>query len=312
MFGYIGGFFLGWGLGANDAANVFGTAVSSRMVSWRLAAVLASIFVVLGAVLQGDAGVETLSGLTSQSRSTATITVFAAACTVAMMTVLRLPISTSQAVVGSIVGVGIMQQQVNLGGLQKVVLCWLGTPVGGAAFYLAFHYLLRSLLRRFRPSLLTLDPLLRFGLVVCGCYGAYALGANNVANVSAVFVESGMLSSRWAVFLGGMSIAAGILSMSKPVMVTVGQRIAEMSVFSAFVVVLASSATVHLYAVIGVPVSTSQAVVGGLLGISLVRGLQVVRWRTMGAVFLAWCGTPLIGCGFAVLFYFLSHLQYQP
>ena len=42
------GLFLGWALGANDAANVFGTAVGSRMVRFSTAAVICSIFVILG------------------------------------------------------------------------------------------------------------------------------------------------------------------------------------------------------------------------------------------------------------------------
>ncbi len=50
------GVFLGWALGSNDASNVFGTAVASRMIKFWTAAVLCSVFVVLGAVLQGAGG----------------------------------------------------------------------------------------------------------------------------------------------------------------------------------------------------------------------------------------------------------------
>ena len=49
----IGGLFLGWSLGANDAANVFGTAVGSRMVRFTTAALICGIFVILGAVISG-------------------------------------------------------------------------------------------------------------------------------------------------------------------------------------------------------------------------------------------------------------------
>ena len=57
------GLFLGWTLGANDAANVFGSAVGSRMVSFTRAAVKASVFVILGAVLQGSGAAGTLGRL---------------------------------------------------------------------------------------------------------------------------------------------------------------------------------------------------------------------------------------------------------
>ena len=47
------GLFLGWSLGANDAANVFGTAVASRMIQFTTAAIICSIFLILGAVISG-------------------------------------------------------------------------------------------------------------------------------------------------------------------------------------------------------------------------------------------------------------------
>lgn len=46
------GLLLGWSLGANDAANVFGSAVGSKMVSFRQAAIISSIFVIIGSVVQ--------------------------------------------------------------------------------------------------------------------------------------------------------------------------------------------------------------------------------------------------------------------
>ncbi|MFO7821246.1 MAG: anion permease [Lentisphaeria bacterium] len=312
MLTFIGSMFLGWGLGTNDAANVFGTAVSSRMVKWRTAALLAALFVVLGAVVQGGTAVETLTNLTPQTRLTATITVFAAAFTVMFMTLLKLPISASQAVVGSIFGIGLMQGNLNPAGTTKILLCWLGTPVGGAVFYIFFHLCLSSLVKAFKPSMLVLDPLIRGGLIIFGCYGAYALGANNVANVSAVLVGSGLLERQLAVLVGGVSIAVGILTLSKPVMLTVGRQIVEVNTFSALNVILAEAATVHLYAFVGVPVSTSQAVVGGLLGIGLLKGLQLIRWRTLTRVSLAWAATPFIGAALAMLFYIIAHLEYRP
>ena len=55
--------FLGWALGANDAANVFGTAVGSRMVRFSTAAIICSVFVLLGAVMSGAGASETLGKL---------------------------------------------------------------------------------------------------------------------------------------------------------------------------------------------------------------------------------------------------------
>jgi len=65
MVAILAGVFLGWSLGANDASNVFGSAVASRMLKFWTAAILASLFVLVGALLQGHAGIETLKDLTS-------------------------------------------------------------------------------------------------------------------------------------------------------------------------------------------------------------------------------------------------------
>ncbi|NIW24203.1 MAG: inorganic phosphate transporter, partial [Gammaproteobacteria bacterium] len=59
----LGAVFLGWALGANDAANVFGPAVMSRAVRYRRAVITAAILVVLGAVLGGRRALETIGGL---------------------------------------------------------------------------------------------------------------------------------------------------------------------------------------------------------------------------------------------------------
>ena len=73
MFSLLGGIFLGWSLGANNAANVFGSAVSSRMLKFSTAAILASIFVLVGALMEGRAGIETLKGLTNLNLETAVV-----------------------------------------------------------------------------------------------------------------------------------------------------------------------------------------------------------------------------------------------
>ena len=69
MWQVLSGVFLGWSLGSNDASNVFGTAVASRMVQFWTAAVLCSVFVILGAMLEGGAGMETYSNLLGNQTS---------------------------------------------------------------------------------------------------------------------------------------------------------------------------------------------------------------------------------------------------
>ncbi|HCY83933.1 MAG TPA: inorganic phosphate transporter [Desulfobacteraceae bacterium] len=312
MLSLLGGIFLGWSLGANDASNVFGTAVSSRMLRFRTAAILASVFVVTGAVLSGQAGIETLKSLTTIRLDQAVVSSVAAALTVTIMTVVGLPVSTSQAVVGAILGIGLLNNNLNISGLGKVVTCWIGTPVGGAFIAIVLYHLMAFVFNRMNLNLIKSDILLRLLLILSGSYGAYALGANNVANVTAVFVGAGLLTVFSAALIGGLSIAAGILTYSRPVMETVGKKLVRLDPFSALVVVTAMGITVHFYTLVGVPVSTSQAVVGAVLGVGIVKGTNTVSTRTLMNIFLAWCLTPVVSCILTLAIHFITHLEYVP
>ena len=308
----LGGIFLGWSLGANDAANLFGAAVSSHMIRFWKAALLASLFVILGAVLEGGRGIETLQGLSPMDLEMAVLTSVAAAVTVTGMTLFRLPVSTSQAVVGAIVGAGLLQHQLHWQGLVKVAICWVGTPLAGILFALIIYGSLGWAYNRAPYNLFQMDQIVRIGLVIAGCYSAYALGSNNVANVTAVFVGAGRLDVFTATLVGGMSIALGITTFSRGVMETVGKNLVALDPYCALVVVLSGALAVHVYTWVGVPVSSSQAVVGAVLGVGIVKGTQTIRIKTLFSILLAWFVTPLTGGLLFLLLYFVSHLSYVP
>ena len=312
MLSILGGLFLGWSLGANDTSNVFGTAVSAKMIRFWTAAVLAALFVVLGAVISGHAGIETLKGLTSMTLKQAVIISVAAALTVSIMTIFGLPVSTSQSVVGAIIGIGMLNRQLNFDGLEKVLVCWFTTPIGAALISIVLYYGISRIYNRLNINLFQSDAMIRLGLIVSGSYGAYTLGANNVANVTAIFVNAGLLNVFYGTLIGGLSIAAGILTYSKPVMETVGKKLVRLDPFSALIVVLSLAATMHIYTVIGVPVSSSQAVIGCVLGIGMVKGVNTVNARTLRNILSGWFLTPVLSCICSLLIYFFSQLQFVP
>jgi PiT family inorganic phosphate transporter len=312
MLSLLGGIFLGWSLGANDAANAFGPAVTSRMLKFWYAAVVAAIFVLLGALAEGQAPIETLKSITSLSLKQAIVSSVAAAVTVTLMTLLGFPVSTSQAVVGAILGIGFMNRQLDVSAMSKVIICWFGTPIGGMLIAVVLLKALARLYNRLNTDLFQSDILLRVLLIAAGSYAAYALGANNVANVTAVFVGAGQLNIFWAKLVGGLSIAFGIITFSRPVMETVGKKLVRLDPFSALIVVLAEAITVHAYTLVGVPVSTSQAVIGAILGVGLVKGINTVSKKTMAGILLAWFLTPTIACFISISLFFIINLRYVP
>ena len=312
MLPLLGGVFLGWSLGANDAANCFGSAVASRMVRYWTAAVLCSIAVTLGALLEGQAGIETLSSLTVLDLEQAVVITVAAAITVTIMTVLGLPVSTSQAAVGAILGIGFFNQEINVGELGKVVACWVGTPTGAVLVAFLLYKLLARVYNRLPLGMVDSDRLVRAALIVAGCYASYTLGANNVANVTGVYVGAGMLTVFAAALIGGLSIAFGVMTYSRNVMETVGTKLVRLDPFSALIVVLAEGLTIHFYTIMGVPVSTSQAVIGAVMGIGIVKGASTIKRKTLYGILTGWFLTPPVACFIAMCVYYAIHLQYVP
>jgi PiT family inorganic phosphate transporter len=143
MLSLLGGVFLGWSLGTNDAANVIGSAVSARMLRFGTAVLLAAAFVLLGALLGGQSGLATYSGLTDMTLVDAVTASVGAALTVSLLSLFGLPVSTSQAVVGALLGVGLFRgmRTVRPRMLFNIALGWLFTPALGCALTLGVHLL---------------------------------------------------------------------------------------------------------------------------------------------------------------------------
>lgn len=317
------GLFLGWSLGANDAANVFGTAVGTRMVRFGTAAVVCSVFVILGAVISGSGAAHTLGQLGSVNAIAGSFMVaLAAGITVYLMTKWGLPVSTSQAIVGAIIGWNVFSGSVtDTDTLIKIVATWVACPILAAFFSIILMNIVKGFFHVVKLHLLRLDAYTRFALIFAGAFGSYSLGANNIANVMGVFVDvspftdfqiAGLftLSSVEQLFLlGGIAIAVGVFTYSKRVMITVGVSLMPMSPVAAWVVVIAHSIVLFVFASEGlehllasaglptiplVPVSSSQAVVGGVVGLGLMRGGKDINWKLVGNIGLGWVTTPVM------------------
>lgn len=302
MWTLIGGVFLGWGLGTNDAANIFGTGVAARVLTYRTATILISIFVVIGAFFEGYKSMGTVGDMSTLSHMAAFIAAFAAGVCVATFSYLSLPVATSQAIMGAVLGIGLISGIPDITRMYKVVFCWVFTPIGAMVISRVLYPILGNIFQKILADLQMRNIFIRWALLLAGCYGAYSLGANNVANVTGVYVGSGLLTPLQAALVGSLSIASGVLTYSKKVMNTVGKKIVELDGFSAFVSTFSAAITVHLFTQVGVPVSTSQAIVGGVAGVGLVKGARTVSRRTLIEIVVGWVSTPLSS---GVIAYFL-------
>ena len=293
MWRVISGVFLGWTLGSNDSANIFGTGVAANIIKYRTAIILISIFVILGALAEGDKCLDTVGNLTNLTSQEAFFAALAAGATMFVLTYLALPCSTSQAIIGAVLGTAMVSGIPDFSKLYKIMACWVLAPVAAAIIGFAFYHIIGFFFNRYITTPRKRSVFIFWGLVFAGCFGAYALGANNVANVTGVYVGSGLLTPFEAVLIGSLSIASGALTYSKKVMTTVGREIVHMDEYTAFIAELSEAVTVEIFTQVGVPVSTSQAIVGGVVGVGLVKGSKTINKRTLAGIGIGWISTPV-------------------
>ncbi len=299
-----GAAFLGWAMGANGAANVFGTAVAARIVRTSTAAVLCGACVFLGAWLEGRTGIRTLGALTSHDLRTAVVVTLSSAIVVTFMTWQGVPTSASHTVVAAIIGVGLTVNAPNWSGLPKIILCWVATPVAAIVFACILYLLGSQILKYCRMSMLTRDNVLWGLLVLVGAYGSYTLGANNVANATGVYAGTGILRDpSLLALLGGIFMGLGAITFNRRVMMTVGARLVRMDAYAALIATSAQSFTLHLFAWIGVPVSGSQAIIGAVVGVGLMRGTRAVHATELKRISVNWLLAPIFTAVLAALLY---------
>lgn len=287
------GLLMGWSLGANDSANIFGTGVASGLIKYRTAIWVTAFFVLLGALLEGEKCMNSIGTLTTLSGFEAFVTMTAAALTMTFLTVFALPASASQAIVGAIMGIAIYHGNPDFSALGKFLICWVMTPLGAVICSIVFYRPLNRVMLNKVRSIIARNRIFLAGILLTGSYGAYSLGSNNVANVVGVYVASGLIQPFYGVIIGGVSIALGVLTYSKKTMMTVGKSIVPLDPFSSLLAVLSEAIVLHVFTQVGIPVSSSQAVVGGVIGVGIAKDIRTVNFRIVGRIFVGWIVTPV-------------------
>ena len=318
------GLFLGWSLGANDAANVFGTAVGSRMVRFTTAALICGVFVVLGAFVSGTGAAQTLGKLGAvNALGGSFMAALAAGLTVLWMTKLGLPVSTSQAIIGSIIGWNLFSDSyTDISSLLKILSTWIICPLLSAVIAALLFTLAKIFVRKIGVGLIRMDGYTRLALILAGVFVPVAPFPD------LQFGQDFSVSSAQQLFLvGGLAIAVGVFTYSKRVMMTVGSELMTLTPLAAWVAVMSHSIVLFLFAserleqllanmslptIPLVPVSSSQAVVGAVIGIGMLQGGREIQWPRIYGIVRGWVITPVISCLICFVgLYFLQNVFQQ-
>lgn len=289
-----------WLAGANNINKVAELATSNK--------VTASIEEVEAAIANG-----TVEELRLKSALTAAIIFTCAGVTVFIMSYLKFPVSANQSITGAIIGWGLFHADysdpevlaVNLPQLGKFASTWLLNPLGAGIISFILVFFVKKFIERRLTTLAAYDKIIKIGYLVAGAFASYSIGMNSSANVTALYYDAAyattgvaanlLTDARITALIGGLAIALGVLTYSKGVMMTVGSSIADISQVDGFVVIIGMSLTIVIMGNwMGIPVSTSQAVVGAVMGAGLVKGPKNVRFSVLKRIGAAWISSPTV------------------
>jgi PiT family inorganic phosphate transporter len=319
----IAGFYMAWNIGANDVANAMGTSVGSKALTLGRAVVLAALFEFAGACLAGERVTATIQkGIVSPAAFSLDPMWFAIGMLAALgatgallhlASYWGLPISTTHAVVGGVLGSGLVVAgpgAVNWGALAQIALSWVISPCLSGVVSFGLYRAIRLFV--LQPALAVtggggeespLEPLFIPLQVSSACLVAFSHGANDVSNaigpVASVFqtfstaaVHQEAAIPLWLLALGGAGIVLGLATWGWRVIETVGKKITALSPSRGFAAEAGAAMTIFCASLLGLPISTTHALIGALLGVGLAHGgVGAVQWRTLREVLLSWVGT---------------------
>lgn len=296
----LGGY-IGWAIGANDAANCVGADIGSGKMTPRQGVIITCVFSFLGALLLGSKVIKTigkgivpLDKLDPQiSLLIALVACFGAGTWVIVAAMRGLPVSTSHSIVGAVGGAGIaFGTPLIWKKLLDIFICWFLTPIGAAILSYILFRPFRRLFYTFVPRKFY-DPMLTFFIFATSIYLAFTWGGNDVANATGIITGAGIMSAKQAAIFGAIAIIIGIITLGRKVIQTIGFGITRLSPLMTIVAEIASGINVHLYTVFGIPVSTSHSIVGAVVGVGLVKGIKMINRKLIGEIMLVWSLTPL-------------------
>lgn len=283
-------------LGANNLSTCLGTSIGTRALRYPQALALASIGLLAGILLEGNKMSKAItSGIVSSSDPKLIIALATSSFIImAFLTFRRLPISLSQVAIGAALGSAIaLGIPVNWRFALIVGSSWLLTPLVGLLIAIPLSVISRTVARKVR-RILTLNALYAYLAVASGIYASYTLGANTVGLIVGM-TESSQLPQLLISILFGVATIAGMIGFSRGTTRSVAENIVGLSPSASFASQMGGALTVHGFTEVGIPVSVSQAVVGGIFGAAIPRKMVVRNDRLTREIIFGWTVAPLLG-----------------
>lgn len=287
--------------GMNDAANSIATIVSTHVLTPRLAVAWAAFFN-LAAAFGFGVGVAKTIGKGIVSPEVLSLWFVLAVLLGAIVwtytcTMVGLPISVSHALVGGIIGAGLVKGGVKvlmMKSIIKIAAFIVLSPLIG--FFLGIFFSIATTWTFRRWSSWRVNRLFRGGQLLSSALFSLGHGANDAQKTMGIIVmvlvaagwQEGFQVPLWVILSCHVAIALGTLIGGWRVVKTMGMRITKLIPVSGFCAETAAAASIIGSSLGGIPVSTTHTITGGIIGVGSLRRLSAVKWGVAGNIVVAW------------------------
>ena len=290
--------------GMNDAANSIATIVSTRVLSPRKAVAWAAFFNLVAAFGFGVGVAKTIGkGIVTPdilSLWFVLAVLVGAVVWTYTCTMLGLPISVSHALVGGIIGAGLMKggySALVIHGIVKIAVFIVLSPLIGMFLSILFTIIISWVFRYWSPW--RVDRLFRTGQLLSSALFSLGHGANDAQKTMGIIVmvlvaagwQDGFDVPMWVILSCHVAIALGTLLGGWRVVHTMGMRVTKLVPAGGFCAELAAAVSIIGNSFAGIPVSTTHTITGGIIGVGSMRRLSAVKWGVAGNIMLAWVMT---------------------
>ena len=309
-------------LGANDASNVFGSAVGSKMIKFKLAVVFFIIFIILGALTNAENPSKIYSNLIFDYPKLNQI--FLIIIPVVIVTTvslkLKIPSSISQSIIFSLIGFSLVKNlSINNELFLNLIYFWLATPLIAFILSIFFCWFINYLFKILKLNIFQIDYQIRLSLIFFGCVASFALGAHLTAAIVGIyspflslnlnFFDSDIIiNDKKLYFFGSLLIGVGAYFFSQKIVQTIGSQISNIKPVPALAILLTQIIILFIFStkeiiiflnqflpfeIFAMPLSASHITFASIIGIASFNNFREVKPKHTIKIVLSWIIIPI-------------------
>ena len=300
---------ISFGIGAND--ETMATLYGSKTIKMKELLILATILSILGAVLLGSAVSKTVGKdlFSFEIEYSMVLTVLiSTAIWLILSSAFGLPISTTHATIGAIIGVGILLGGtigVNWPKILEMGMWWLLSPIIG---YFVTYYAYKLIHKTITPKLTGFksyersEKLFSYMLLAVICWTAFSRAGNDCSNAVGIVIGVGIaVELNILLLMTGLSLASGLVILGRGVIKSVG-TITELHPSTAFAAQIPIAVILFFGTILGIPLSGSHMLVASLVGLAKAR--RAPMRKGMWKIVSVWLLTFPIAAILSIILYF--------